>query len=427
MPSLTATRVQPAPRLRGGVRPPGDKSISHRYAMLAALAEGESTLSGFAPGADCASTLRCLEDLGTIVHRSPGTVSLIGRGLRGLRSPAGPLDTGNSGTTMRLLAGLLAGQPFTATLTGDDSLRRRPMRRVIDPLTRMGARIDAPGDRAPLTIAGGGLHGITFEPTVPSAQVKSALLLAGLFARGETQVVEPAQTRDHTERAFEAFGIPVTRDGLAITVHAASMVSPRPLTIPGDLSSAVFWMVAAAGLPGSEIDIEGVGLNPTRTAVLDVLRRFGAEIHVDEDHVTAGEPIGRIRVRGGTLRPVSLDEREVPGVIDEIPALAALAALGSSLVVRGAAELRVKESDRISALAAGLRTLGAAVDEYPDGFQVQAAALTGGTVDACGDHRLAMAFAIAALGASGPTDILGADSVGISYPGFFETLDELRA
>lgn len=430
MPALAVTSVPPAARIRGRVRPPGDKSISHRYAMLAALAEGESVLTGFAPGADCASTLRCLGGLGIAVRRDPGdpsTVCLIGRGLHGLRSPSGPLDTGNSGTTMRLMAGLLAGQPFETTMTGDDSLRRRPMRRVIDPLTRMGAQIEAVEGRAPLTIRGGRLHAIEWTPAVPSAQVKSAVLLAGLFADGDTRVVEAVPTRDHTERAFDAFGLRVSRDGQAVAVRGGASLAAQRLVIPGDLSSAVFWMAAAAALPGSEIDIEQVGLNPTRTAVLGVLARFGAEVDVQEDRTHAGEPVGRIRVRHRVLRPVSIKPEEVPAVIDEIPALAALAALGSELTVRGAGELRVKESDRISALAAGLRAIGADVEEFADGFHVRAARLTGGSVDAAGDHRLAMAFAVAALGASAPTTIAGAEAVAISYPGFFETLDGLRA
>ncbi len=428
--SLTTTTVQPARRACGRVRPPGDKSISHRYALLAALADGTTTLENYAPGADCRSTLACLAALGAGVDPEAdrsAPLFLVGRGANGLRSPARPLDAGNSGTTMRLLAGVLAGQPFTTTITGDESLRRRPMRRVIEPLTRMGARIDAQDGRAPLVIHGGRLRPIDYASPVPSAQVKSAVLLAGLQADGRTTVLEPAATRDHTERALEAFGAIVERDGLQVAVRGGQRLRGGAFRVPGDLSSAVFWMAAAAALPGSEIEIDDVGLNPTRIAVLPVLERFGAVLETTVERTDAGEPAGRIRIRHGGLRPVTIDADEVPGLIDELPALAALAAAGAELVVHGAGELRVKESDRISALVGGLRALGADADEFPDGFHIRGGHLTGGTVDAAGDHRLAMAFAIAALAARGPSVITGADSVVVSYPGFFETLDGLRA
>ncbi|MDE3153490.1 MAG: 3-phosphoshikimate 1-carboxyvinyltransferase [Acidobacteriota bacterium] len=428
--SRSATAVQPARRACGRVRPPGDKSISHRYALLAALADGPSTIHDYAPGADGASMLHCLAALGVAIDRPAARqapLCLVGRGLDGLRSPAAPLDAGNSGTAMRLLAGVLAGQPFTATLTGDASLSSRPMRRVIEPLTRMGARIESQEGHAPLVVHGGRLQAIEYAPAVPSAQVKSAVLLAGLYASGRTTVREPAATRDHTERALEAFGAAVERDGLSIALRGGQRLTGGTFRVPGDLSSAVFWLVAAAALPGSEIEIEGVGLNPTRTAILPVLERFGTRIDPTVERTDAGEPTGRIRVRHGDLRPVTIAPAEVPAIIDELPALAALAAVGAGLVVHGAGELRVKESDRITALVGGLRALGAAADEFPDGFHVHGGGLTGGTADAAGDHRLAMAFAIAALAGRAPSVITGADSVAVSYPGFFETLDGLRA
>ncbi len=423
------TTVAPAARLAGRVQVPGDKSISHRYALLAALADGESTIAGYAPGADCASTLRCLRALGVAVRPAGDAAFAIrGAGVRGLSRPLDPLDAGNSGTTLRLLAGILAAHPFTSTITGDDSLRRRPMRRVIDPLTRMGARVESRDGRPPLAIAGADLHGIDYAPDVPSAQVKSAVLLAGLQAAGRTSVIEPAPTRDHTERALPAFGCALQRAGTTIAIEGGRRLSAARLRVPGDISSAAFWAALAAGRPGSEILIDGVGLNPSRTGLLAVLRRAGADVETVIEDERAGEPVGRLRVRYAGARSFAIAPEEVPGVIDEIPALAALAALmpdGTTLTVRGASELRVKESDRISALAGGFRALGARVEEYEDGFTLEARRLTGGTVDSAGDHRLAMAFAIAAVGAAAPTTILGAAAVDVSYPGFFGELERL--
>jgi 3-phosphoshikimate 1-carboxyvinyltransferase len=354
----------------------------------------------------------------------------MGRGLRGFSVPAATLDAGNSGSTIRMLSGILAAHPFQTTLTGDDSLRRRPMRRIIEPLERMGARFASADGRPPLTIQGSAtLSSITFEPEVPSAQVKSAVILAGLHADGTTSVREPLPTRDHTERALRAFGVTVGSSGNLVTIEGGQVLAGRELTVPGDISSAAFWMVAASALPGSEIVIEEVGLNPTRTAIMDVLRRFGAHVYTcitSEDG--PGEPLGTIVVRHEMLRDITIAPHEVPGVIDELPVLAALATHGGSLAVTGAQELRVKESDRISALAEGLRRMGADIEEQADGFHVRATRrLQGGTVDAHEDHRLAMAFAIAALGASGPTTIHGAAAAAVSYPEFFSVLESLRA
>ncbi len=406
---------------------PGDKSIAHRYGLLASLAHGTSVIRGFAPGADCRSTLRCLDALGVPVDRAGDSVTIIGRGSNPFGSPAGALDAGNSGTTTRLLAGVLAFQPLSVTLTGDASLSRRPMRRVIDPLTSMGARIESHDGRLPMTIRGGNLQAIDHRTVVPSAQVKSAVLLAGLGARGITRVTEAHQTRNHTELALRRFGVAVDVDGATASVTGGQALSPIDATVPGDFSSAAFWCVAAAGLPGSELLIDGVGLNPTRTGLLEVLRRAGAA--VDATILDGSdEPSGILRIRHGALTPFVVGPDEVPGLIDELPALAALATFGGAMSVTGAGELRVKESDRISALAAGLRALGADIEESADGFRVSGARrLTGGVADAAGDHRLAMAFAIAALGAAAPSTILGAGAVDVSYPGFFATLESVTA
>ncbi len=426
--------VSPALTVSGGLRVPGDKSISHRYALLASIAGGRSTIAHYAPGADCASTLACVGALGAIVSRTPSAraeepalVTIEGRGVRGLRAASGDLDCGNSGSTMRLLAGVVAAHPFLSTLIGDASLSRRPMKRIIGPLTDMGAVVSAaPGDRPPVRIQGGDLNGIRFRPDTPSAQVKSAVLLAGLQARGETSVLEPASTRDHTERALAAFGATIQVAGRLITLAGGQHLTGCALTVPGDISSAAFMAVAAAAMPGSDVSISHVGLNPSRSALLDVLKRFGAEIDVTVEDQWNGEPVGRLRIRHGRMTDLVITPDEVPEVIDELPVLATLGTFGGSVTVSGAGELRVKESDRIAELVAGLRAMGADADERPDGFQVRSGRrLTGGTVHAKHDHRLAMAFAIAALGASGPTLIEGADAVAVSYPAFFEDLDRL--
>ena len=428
-----ATLVRPARALRGALQVPPDKSISHRYALLAALADGVTQIDRYSTGADCLSTLTCLEALGVRVSRAPGpdglSVSITGRP-HGFTAPAHDVDCGNSGTTMRLLSGLLASQPFTATLMGDVSLSGRPMRRVIAPLTEMGARVESgEGGRPPLRLTGGRLTGITHTPEVPSAQIKSAVLLAGLRADGATVVVEPAATRDHTERALAAFGVTVVRTtaGRLGVTGSAVLAGGLHLRVPGDPSATAFLAVAAAGLEGSALDIDDVGLNPTRTALFDVLRRAGAAVTTTETSVRHGEPVGRVHVATGSHLAIVITPAEVPLLIDELPALAALATFGGSIEVRGAGELRVKESDRITALVAGLRAMGADAEEYPDGFAVRGTRrLTGGAVDARHDHRLAMSFAVAALGAKGPTHISGAEVAAVSFPRFFETLDRLR-
>jgi len=436
-PLIGSAAVPRVSRASGRVRVPGDKSISHRYAMLAALADGTSRLSGYSPGADCAATLACMAALGARVsrlnHADPAAIEIEGLGLGGLRQPAAPLDAANSGTSMRLLAGLLSAHRFRTVIGGDESLSRRPMRRVITPLTKMGAMIAAVDGHPPLTIDGTNLHGISYSPEVPSAQVKSAILLAGLHASSRTTVLEPAPTRDHTERAFEAFGVGVIREGLAVSVEGGQRLRAIDAEVPGDISSALFWLALAAGTPDSDLVIEGVGLNPSRIGVLEILRRAGARIDLPAEAgsynsaTSLGEPMGAIRVRYDNPQSFEIAPEEVPAVIDEIPGLAALAAMqpGVSMTVRGAQELRVKESDRIAMLARGFRSLGIEVDEYPDGFTIHGGPPAGGEADAAHDHRLAMAFAIAGSRAKGPVQITGADAVAVSYPGFFAELDRL--
>jgi 3-phosphoshikimate 1-carboxyvinyltransferase len=428
----TAIVIAPAIRLRGTMHVPGDKSISHRYALLGALADGTTRITGYAPGADCAATLDCLEAAGVIVRRTGDIVEISGRGPRGLLQPQGPLDARNSGTSMRMLAGVLSAHRMDAIIVGDASLSRRPMRRVIEPLTLMGARISAAdGDRPPLHIEPpmrGALSGIDYTLPVASAQVKSAILLAGLQAEGTTIVREHVATRDHTERALRAFGVDLEVTSGRIAIAGGQRPEAGELDVPGDSSSAAFFGIAAAAIPGSEVAIDRVGMNPTRTAWLDVLERAGARVERHEDSRTAGEPSGRIIVRHAALGTVSIDPTEVPALIDELPALGALATHGGEVHVTGATELRGKESDRITAFVNGLRALGADAEELPDGFVVRGSRqLKGGTADAAGDHRLAMAFAIAALGARHPCTITGADAVAVSYPGFFEDLGALRA
>lgn len=431
---MASVVVHPAACVRGRVPVPGDKSISHRYALLAALADGRSTIVGYAPGADCASTLACLRALGVRVERSRGSgretdrriVTIAGRGVGGLAPAAAPLDAGNSGTTLRLLAGALAGHPFTSVITGDGSLRRRPMRRIIEPLSRMGARVTGEQDRPPLVVVGSPLAGIDFTPPVPSAQVKSAVLLAGLHAGGDTTVREPVPTRDHTERALPRFGVELRRDGGGVTLGGGQRLQPAQLEVPGDLSSAAFWATAAAALPGSDVTLEDVGLNPSRTGILTWLERAGARIDLLQVRDDAGERRGSVRVRPGAAAGLAVGPADVPGLIDELPVLAALATHGGELEVTGAGELRHKESDRITALADGLRALGGDVEEMEDGFHVAGRRrLAGGEADAAGDHRLAMAFAVAALGGRQPSRIRNAEAVDVSYPGFFDVLASL--
>jgi 3-phosphoshikimate 1-carboxyvinyltransferase len=428
--------VLPAKYLAGGVQPPGDKSISHRYAMIAGIAEGTSELRNFSGAADPHSTLGCMSSLGAEVKVEKDLVRIIGRGPRGLKSSWRALDAGNSGTTMRLLTGILAGQEFTTKLTGDGSLQKRPMKRVVGPLREMGADIRARDDNfAPLEIKGTRLHAIDYQMPMASAQVKSAVLLAGLFAEGVTSVTEPARTRDHTELALEEFGAAVERHGRTTKIHGlfgnggAGKLVGKALDVPGDLSSAVFFIAAASMFGDSNVAIHSVGLNPTRTAILDVFAAMGASIQMLSLKSSHGEIIGDLAVKGAVLKGGVIEGETIPLVIDELPMLAALGPFTEEgIEIRDAAELRVKESDRIAVLVENLRRMGATVEERPDGLKVagrSAGKLHGAEIEPHGDHRIAMAFAVAALGAEGATVIRDADCAAVSYPAFFEDLERL--
>jgi len=404
--------------------------------MLAGLAEGTSELRNFSAAADCHSTLGCMSALGADVKIEKELVKVTGHGPRGLKSSWRALDAGNSGTTMRLLTGILAGQEFSTKLTGDGSLQKRPMKRVVGPLREMGAEIRARDDNfAPLEIKGGRLHAIDYQMPMASAQVKSAVLLAGMFADGVTSVTEPARTRDHTELALEEFGAAIERQGRTTKIHGlfggngSGKLTAKSLDVPGDLSSAVFFIAAASLLPDSSVAIHNVGLNPTRTAILDLFAGMGASIQMLSLRASHGEIIGDLAVKGASLKGGVIEGETIPLMIDELPMLAALGPYTEEgIEIRNAGELRVKESDRIAALAENLRRMGATVEERPDGLKVEgrrAGKLRGAEIEPHGDHRIAMAFAVAALAAEGPTVIRDADCAGVSYPAFFEDLNRL--
>lgn len=426
-------KVKKATSINGTIDLPGDKSISHRSAMLASLARGRTTIDNFAASLDCASTLGCLRALGVEITRDGDTVIVDGAGTGGFTTPTADLDCGNSGTTMRLLSGILAGQGVTATLIGDASLSVRPMQRVINPLESMGATIRSVSGHPPLAIsARRPLTAIDYQTPVASAQIKSCILLAGLGANGETAVIETVQTRDHTERMLRWFGVDVvtaaTDTGWRTTVRGGSRLTARDLSVPADISSAAFFMVGAAGLPASDIILPNVGINPTRRAILDVLVDIGADVAVVDPGERCNEPVAALRVRGGispgrSHGPAVLQGKVIANLIDEIPILAVMGTrLEHGLEVRDAAELRVKESDRIRATVDNLRRMGAAVTEYEDGFRVERSQLSGAEVESYGDHRIAMAFAVAGLFADGETTINGSECVDVSFPGFFDVL-----
>lgn len=414
--------------LEGTVRLPGDKSISHRYAMLAAAAEGVSVIRNYSSGADCHSTLRCVEALGARVRVDGRDVTIEGRGLAWL-PPAAGLDAGNSGSTIRMLAGFLAGQPFTSRLAGDESLSRRPMQRIMAPLAQMGAVLKAREGRfPPLEITGGPLQPIDYAMPVASAQVKSCVLFAGLHARGVTTVREPAPTRDHTEVALREFGAGVQTGPGWASVQGPARLEARELAVPGDLSSAAFFLVAAAIVPGSHIVISGVGLNPTRAALIDFLASMGVQVKILEIGMRHGEPVGDLLVKGSELRGGVVEGKRTAALIDEIPVLAVLGACSEEgLLVKDAAELRVKETDRIETVADNLRRMGVEVETFEDGFRVAGRQrLQAATVDSHGDHRIAMACAVAALRASGPVAIENAGAASVSFPEFWDTLAHIR-
>lgn len=408
--------------LHGDVTVPGDKSISHRAIMLSALAEGRTRISGFLEGEDTRATARIFGQMGVRIEApSDGERVVHGVGLRGLRAPSAPLDCGNSGTAMRLLAGVLAGQAFDATLTGDESLCRRPMRRVTEPLAMMGASIETAADgKPPLRIHGGcALRGIDYALPIASAQVKSALLLAGLYAEGETVVAEPRPTRDYTERMLAACGWPVTYGPGAARLSGGHALHAADIEVPGDFSSAAFFIVAASLVRGSELRLRNVGLNPRRTGLLHVLRAMGADIVKENPRAAGAEPVADLAVRHAPLRGIEVPVAHVADMIDEFPILFIAAACASgATMIRGAAELRVKESDRIAVMAAGLRTLGAHIEETPDGAVITGGALHGGVVESHADHRIAMAFAVAGSVANGAINIRDCANVATSFPGF---------
>jgi 3-phosphoshikimate 1-carboxyvinyltransferase len=426
--AIVADEVRPAAGpLRGSTHVPGDKSISHRLAIVAAVARGPSRITGFSPADDCEATLRALRHLGVGVVRSGDQVTIRGRGWDGLRHPSGPVRCTRSATTMRLLTAVLAGSRIRAVLTGDPQLLRRPMDRVAEPLRRMGARVETTAGRPPIVVTGGPLAAMEHHLPVASAQVKSAILLAGLRARGTTTVTEPAASRDHTERLLAWLGVPVAASPGRVEVRGADL-PPLETAVPGDPSSAAPLLAAAALVPGSDVTVEGVGLNPTRTAFLRVLERMGAAVEARTVSAGGPEPVGDVTVRSAPLRATEVRPEEVPAMIDELPLVGILAAVAQGrTVVRGASELRVKESDRIAALVAGLGAQGVEAEELPDGFAVRGPApFPGGEVDAAGDHRMAMAFAVAALRAETPLRVRGMDRVADSFPGFLDALEALR-
>jgi 3-phosphoshikimate 1-carboxyvinyltransferase len=420
-------------RLRGTIQPPGDKSISHRAAMLNALADGEAVIHNFLAGEDCLSTLKVLSALGVdnALDTSGDTpvLRITGAGIDGLREATGVLDCGNSGTTMRLMSGVLAGQAFFSVLDGDDSLRTRPMARIAEPLREMGARIDGRdgGRQAPLAIRGGGLHGIRYKLPMASAQVKSAVLLAGLFAEGETIVEEPAPARDHTERMLAAMGARIDREGPAVRITPGHRLEALSMRVPNDISAAAFWMVAAAVHPDAEVRITGVGVNPTRTGIIDALRAMGADLSVEEERIVGGEPVADVVVRSSQLEGTVVEGDLVPRLLDEAPVLAVAAAFAQGTTeIRDAGELVVKESNRVATTASQLAALGVRIRERPDGMIIEGGGgIAGGNARSFGDHRLAMALAVAGVTGRGAVTVEGAECVAVSYPEFWEHLESL--
>ncbi|MGA7908888.1 MAG: 3-phosphoshikimate 1-carboxyvinyltransferase [Candidatus Sulfotelmatobacter sp.] len=423
--------VRPGRNVRGSASLPGDKSISHRYAMLAGIAQGTSRLENYSTGADCASTLACLRALGVQWERKEGTGNIIEVQGSGpiLSAPDTPLDCGNSGSTMRMLSGIVAGQNFSSQMIGDESLSRRPMERVITPLTAMGAHIASQGGRPPLRITGAKLKAIDYTMPVASAQVKTCLLFAGLLAEGETRIEEPVRTRDHGEVALRAFGAQLERKRNEVRIRGGQRLRGIDFRIPGDISSAAFFLCAAALFPGSQLTISNLLMNPTRARLLDILMELGLHISVTQLDEIHGEMVGTLQVEGGRLKGAVIAGADSAALIDEIPVLAAIAPYTEEGVeVRDAKELRIKESDRIAAIATNLRLMHAAVEEREDGLRIPGGqTLRGTALDSFGDHRIAMAFSIAALRAEGETLICGAEAAAISYPAFFATLDDLVA
>jgi 3-phosphoshikimate 1-carboxyvinyltransferase len=415
--------------LKGHIQVPGDKSISHRAVMFGAIAEGKTTIEGFLSGEDCLSTISCFKKLGVSIEQSGDRVTVDGRGWDGLSEPTKILNVGNSGTTTRLMLGILATRPFHSVLIGDDSIAKRPMSRVTDPLKAMGAEIAGreDGNYTPLAIRGGQTKGISFTSKVASAQVKSAILLAGLQSEGVTTVTEPALSRDHTERMLEAYGVKVIRDGLTVSVEGSQSLKANHIIVPGDISSAAFFLVAAAIVPNSQVTLTGVGMNPTRSGIIDVLREMGASLTVTNEKVVCGEPIADLAIETSQLRGVEISGEIIPRLIDEIPVIAVLATQANGkTVIKDAEELKVKETNRIDTVVSELTKLGAQVEATEDGMIIHGSQqLTGGEVDSYGDHRIGMAMAVAGLISEEEVLIKRSEAISVSYPTFFEDIEKL--
>lgn len=422
--------IQPAKRLLGKIRVPGDKSISHRAVMLGSLAKGMTEIKGFLMGEDCLCTIRCFRDLGIPIDILGDKIVITGKGLAGLKEPEDILNVGNSGTTIRLMSGILAGQGFTSIVTGDDSIRRRPMGRVTRPLKEMGAHImgRSEGELAPYAIRGGDLKAITYQSSVASAQIKSAVLLAGLYASGWTEFIEPAVSRNHSELMLRSFGAQVESEGNTVRIKGGPALTAQQVIVPGDISSAAFFMIAGLIVPDSRIVLESIGLNPTRDGIIEVLEAMGARIRVYNTRIAAGELMGDIEIQASLLKGVQIGGSIIPRLIDEIPVLAVAGAFSQGVTeIRDAAELKVKESNRILAMAQGLSRMGVRIEELPDGLRIYGGRpLKGASCDSFKDHRIAMALAVAGLASIGDTLIKDADSIGISFPGFTELVEELR-
>jgi len=423
-------KIEPKRSLNGTIQVPGDKSISHRAIMLGSLADGTTKIKGFLMGEDCLSTVKCFREMGITIEINQDIVVVHGKGLHGLSEPQDILDVGNSGTTIRLMSGILAGQNFTSVVTGDASIRKRPMGRVTKPLKEMGTTIlgRQKGELAPLTISGGKLKPISYKTPVASAQIKSSILLAGLFADGWTEVIEPEKSRDHSERMLKYFGAEVDVDDLTARVKGQPTLTAKEVQVPGDISSAAFLLVAGAIVPDSKIIIKGVGINPTRTGIIDVLKEMGAKIRVLENTANTGEPLGDLIIETSNLKGIKFGGQLIPRLVDEIPVIAVAAACAEGITeIRDAAELKVKESNRIEAICQGLQKMGVDIEELPDGLRINGGKpIKGGVIlDSQGDHRIAMALAVAGLVADKGITIKDAESIDVSFPGFKDLLDTL--
>ncbi len=422
-------KIQPTKYLNGTIKLPGDKSISHRSAIISALANGTTKIENFASSTDCASTLECLRKLGVEINRNGSNVIVKGVGKKGFTEPKSELDCGNSGTTVRMLSGIVAAQSFSSTLIGDESLSKRPMRRVIEPLTEMGAKFDSNENRLPIIVHGTSLKAISYKPNIASAQVKSCVLLAGLNANETTEFLEITPTRDHTERMLNWFGVEITEtqtaDGKLLSVSGNAKLTAKDLIVPSDISSAAFFLVAASCLQNSDVTIQRIGLNPSRRGIIDILKSLGANIEILNEREVCNEPTGDLRVRGSEKLASKgvINGEIIANIIDEIPILAVFGTqLENGLEIREASELRVKESDRIATVVENLRRMNADVEEFPDGFRVKKSNLKGAKVDSFGDHRIAMAFAVAGLFAAGETEIINPECAAVSFPEFFDVL-----